>query len=328
MTEPSTTGGCLCGGVRFELTRPAEAAGYCHCTRCQKRTGSGSSVQARIDGTTFRLLQGEELVQAWQHPEGGFEKCFCRECGSHLFSRNPDDAGADEHPHGRVRRRPRRAPELAHVRRLRGAVGAGPGRRARALRREPAALAGGCVGSAGVSAGWRSKRGGVTRCGAATSVSSKPAASRTWRSRRRASRSKPCVVRHPGGDRLAPRDRAQAVDPGILEGQAQPRQVVGDPARAAAGLARRPRILAGAALRHAGRAGQRHGERAEPVGSFAKQFEHSTTLHSRSNAGETRLDGCWTPALHSLIRARGRSRRPRGAPRATTRRCRRASARA
>jgi hypothetical protein len=63
MTEPSTTGGCLCGGVRFELTRPAEAAGYCHCTRCQKRTGSASSAQARIDGNTFRLLQGEELVK-------------------------------------------------------------------------------------------------------------------------------------------------------------------------------------------------------------------------------------------------------------------------
>jgi hypothetical protein len=91
MTEASTSGSCLCGGVRFELTRPAEAAGYCHCTRCQQRTGGGSSLQARIDGTTFRLLQGEELVQAWRHPEGGFEKCFCRECGSHLFSRNPDD---------------------------------------------------------------------------------------------------------------------------------------------------------------------------------------------------------------------------------------------
>ena len=92
MPEPSTRGGCLCGGVRFELTRPVEAAGYCHCTRCQKRTGGGSSAQARIDGTTFRLLAGEELLQAWRHPDGGFEKCFCRECGSHLFSRNPDDA--------------------------------------------------------------------------------------------------------------------------------------------------------------------------------------------------------------------------------------------
>ena len=44
-----------------------------------------------IDGTTFRLLQGEDLVKAWRHPDGGFEKCFCSECGAHLFSRNPDD---------------------------------------------------------------------------------------------------------------------------------------------------------------------------------------------------------------------------------------------
>jgi hypothetical protein len=43
MTDPSTTGACLCGGVRFELTEPARAAGYCHCTRCQRRTGTAAS---------------------------------------------------------------------------------------------------------------------------------------------------------------------------------------------------------------------------------------------------------------------------------------------
>jgi hypothetical protein len=77
--------------VRFELTEPVHEAGYCHCTRCQRRTGTAASAQARIDGTTFRLLAGEDLVTGWRHPDGGFEKCFCRVCGSHLFSRNPDD---------------------------------------------------------------------------------------------------------------------------------------------------------------------------------------------------------------------------------------------
>ena len=91
-SEPSVTGGCLCGAVRFELTEPAGVAGYCHCTRCQRRTGSAVSAQARIDGRTFRLLSGDEQVRAWRHPDGGFEKCFCRDCGAHLFSRNPDDA--------------------------------------------------------------------------------------------------------------------------------------------------------------------------------------------------------------------------------------------
>ena len=48
-------------------------------------------MQARIDGRALRLLQGEELVKAWRHTDGGFEKLFCRSCGAHLFSRNPKD---------------------------------------------------------------------------------------------------------------------------------------------------------------------------------------------------------------------------------------------
>ena len=92
MTTPISTGSCLCGGVRFEFTGEPLNAGYCHCTRCQKRTGSAVSAQARIDGRGFRWLQGEELVKTWRHADGGFEKGFCTECGAHLFSRNPDNS--------------------------------------------------------------------------------------------------------------------------------------------------------------------------------------------------------------------------------------------
>jgi hypothetical protein len=92
VSDSTLTGGCLCGGVRFELTAPPRSAGYCHCTRCQRRTGTASSAQARIDGSTLRLLNGEELLRKWCHPAGGHEKLFCGECGGHLFSRNPEDA--------------------------------------------------------------------------------------------------------------------------------------------------------------------------------------------------------------------------------------------
>jgi hypothetical protein len=77
--------------VRFELDEPPHSAGYCHCTRCQRRTGTAASAQAGIDGRRLRVLQGEQLLRAWRHPEGGFEKCFCSACGSHLFSRDPED---------------------------------------------------------------------------------------------------------------------------------------------------------------------------------------------------------------------------------------------
>jgi hypothetical protein len=85
----SLTGSCLCGVVRFEVTEQPTDAGYCHCTRCQRRTGGASSAQARIDARTFRLLAGEEHVQFWKPPDG-FAKCFCGVCGAHLFSRSED----------------------------------------------------------------------------------------------------------------------------------------------------------------------------------------------------------------------------------------------
>jgi hypothetical protein len=85
------TGRCLCGTVRF-VVGPPTGAGYCHCTRCQRRTGTASSISASVDGRTLRLLSGEESLRGWRHPDGGWEKFFCAQCGAHLFSRDPDNA--------------------------------------------------------------------------------------------------------------------------------------------------------------------------------------------------------------------------------------------
>ena len=90
MAATALTGGCLCGGVRFELAVAPTLAGYCHCTRCQRRTGTSSSAQAFVDASAFSFVQGEELVQGWRHPDGGMEKCFCRACGAHVVSRDPE----------------------------------------------------------------------------------------------------------------------------------------------------------------------------------------------------------------------------------------------
>jgi hypothetical protein len=87
VAEP-LTGGCLCGGVRFELTEPPVSASYCHCTRCQKRTGTAASPQARIVPGSIRVT-GDELVRAYEPPDG-FPKAFCSACGSALWSINPD----------------------------------------------------------------------------------------------------------------------------------------------------------------------------------------------------------------------------------------------
>jgi hypothetical protein len=91
VTDLPLTGGCLCGGVRFEVTEPLLRASYCHCTRCQRRSGTAASAQARVAPGAFRLLSGEALVRGWDPGDGGFTKHFCSECGSQLWSRSPED---------------------------------------------------------------------------------------------------------------------------------------------------------------------------------------------------------------------------------------------
>ena len=85
------TGGCLCGGVRFEVTEPLVSASYCHCTRCQRRTGTAASAQARLAPGSLHVNSGEELIRAYDPGDGGFLKLFCSQCGSALWSKSPQD---------------------------------------------------------------------------------------------------------------------------------------------------------------------------------------------------------------------------------------------
>jgi len=82
------TGRCGCGIVRFVVDRPLLSAAYCHCTRCQHRTGSGAAATARAESGSVRIVEGADALRGWA-PEGGREKVFCAQCGSALFSCDP-----------------------------------------------------------------------------------------------------------------------------------------------------------------------------------------------------------------------------------------------
>jgi hypothetical protein len=84
------TGGCMCGGVRFEVSEPLLGSLYCHCKRCQRRTGTAFSVSALTAPGSFRISKGAELVRSWAPPEG-WVKSFCGECGSQLYTTDPEN---------------------------------------------------------------------------------------------------------------------------------------------------------------------------------------------------------------------------------------------
>ena len=79
------TGGCGCGAVRFEVDAPLVGAAYCHCTRCQHRSGTGMQASARATPGSVHVVAGAEHLTTWLLADG-LGKVFCDTCGSALFA--------------------------------------------------------------------------------------------------------------------------------------------------------------------------------------------------------------------------------------------------
>ena|SRR5215207_5261460 len=92
MTDDFTPlkGRCMCGAVEVSTAEPFLGALYCHCTRCQRRSGTTRSMTALCPPGAFSITAGEDKVREW-NPGGGWIKAFCAECGSHTHTINPDD---------------------------------------------------------------------------------------------------------------------------------------------------------------------------------------------------------------------------------------------
>jgi hypothetical protein len=81
----SLKGACLCGGVEYEVQEPA-SMGVCHCTRCQRWTGS-SLTGVVVDRNNFQITKGADLVARYESEFA--PRNFCSHCGSSLY----DDLG-------------------------------------------------------------------------------------------------------------------------------------------------------------------------------------------------------------------------------------------
>ncbi|MBW4982653.1 GFA family protein [Mameliella sp. CS4] len=78
------SGGCLCGAVRYTLSKPPEGYGACHCGMCRKWSGGIElGIEVAPGGITW---QGEDLIATYKSSEWA-ERGWCRECGSNLFWR-------------------------------------------------------------------------------------------------------------------------------------------------------------------------------------------------------------------------------------------------
>ncbi|WP_097459864.1 GFA family protein [Mangrovitalea sediminis] len=81
-----TSGSCLCGKVRFEIEGAFEHFFLCHCTYCQKDTGSAHASNLFSTTATLTWVSGQERVSTFHLPSSRHQKSFCSHCGSALPS--------------------------------------------------------------------------------------------------------------------------------------------------------------------------------------------------------------------------------------------------
>jgi hypothetical protein len=89
------TGQCHCGHVSYEAEIDPERIGVCHCTDCQRLTGSPFRVTAIVATEDLRLTGNPPKMYSKRAENGRVRnQYFCPECGSPLFT-NGEDADAD-----------------------------------------------------------------------------------------------------------------------------------------------------------------------------------------------------------------------------------------
>jgi hypothetical protein len=85
MSANAVPGSCLCGSIKFEVAAPFAAFRYCHCSRCQKASGSAHAANVFVPETQFRWLAGESNVKRFDLPGAKrFAVAFCPECGTRV----------------------------------------------------------------------------------------------------------------------------------------------------------------------------------------------------------------------------------------------------
>ena len=87
--DRTSSGGCLCGAVRFTAEGEPYRVGLCHCLDCRKHGGAPFGAFAIFPAE--QVAVHGEVGRDLSSTHGG--RHFCRQCGSPLFARGD---GSDE----------------------------------------------------------------------------------------------------------------------------------------------------------------------------------------------------------------------------------------
>jgi len=89
------TGGCHCGNIAYEAQINPDNVTICHCTDCQRMSGTAFRTVIPTRAEDFQLTRGELKIYV-KTAESGAERpqAFCGRCGTHIYATGVGDAAA------------------------------------------------------------------------------------------------------------------------------------------------------------------------------------------------------------------------------------------
>ena len=86
MNKKFTTGGCLCGSVNYKFKKTdVISAHHCHCTDCQKSTGSGKATIVLIPDKLLTIEGDLKFFTVVGKDGGHISRGFCPNCGAEFL---------------------------------------------------------------------------------------------------------------------------------------------------------------------------------------------------------------------------------------------------
>jgi hypothetical protein len=82
MADQVHTGGCLCGGVRYQVVGRLQLVVDCHCSQCRRTHGH---VAAYTAAAKSALDLVEDAGLHWYASSPGVRRGFCATCGASVF---------------------------------------------------------------------------------------------------------------------------------------------------------------------------------------------------------------------------------------------------
>jgi hypothetical protein len=76
------TGGCQCGQLRYEVNAEPLSVYVCHCTECQRQSGSAFGMSVLLSRAAFRFVKGHAQRYSRTADSGRIiDGDFCETCG-------------------------------------------------------------------------------------------------------------------------------------------------------------------------------------------------------------------------------------------------------